>query len=79
LKIQVTYDARPIKPDVVQYICIVKKYLKSGFKLQCIEDDHEKVEKFQENYGDVIFKHDGTARGWNTLTWRYIRERSEPK
>lgn len=68
----VTYDARPMA-SISQYVCKVKKYLQSGFKLECVEDDPEKVEKFEKNYGDVIFKRDGTAKGWNTLYWsRYI-------
>ncbi len=62
MKYIVTYDARPMAP-LTQYVCKVRKYLQTGFKLECMEDDPEKVIKFAEYYGDVIFKRDGSARG----------------
>lgn len=69
----VTYDARPLIPEVKKYRCKPIKATKTGYKFVCIEEDEEKRNAFSENYGDVIFRNDGsgTARGWNTLSWRW--------
>ena len=61
MEIYLFYDARPLLPWVRAYKCKVVKNLKTGFKIQNLDEPGE--------YEDVILKPDGTARGWNTITW----------
>ena len=60
-QIYVFYDARPLIQSVKAYLCEIIKYTKTGFKIKNIDEPGE--------YEDVIFKSDGTARGWRTLSW----------
>jgi len=59
--IYVFYDARPWIRDVRAYRCEFAKQTKTGFKVKNLDEPGE--------YEDVIFYNNGTARGWNTLTW----------
>ena len=80
-KIYLYYDARQFKHWVQAYKCEVSKILKTGFKVKNLDEPDE--------YEDVILKTDGTARGWNTITWsreddheakgdyEYLRKRME--
>lgn len=69
-KVTLTYDMRPIMPvngsPINHYKAEVIKKLKTGFKVKNLDESGL--------YEDVIFRPNGTARGWNTLTWDFTRE-----
>lgn len=55
------YDVRPFVPNVRAYECEIIKRTKTGFKVKNLDEPGL--------YEEVIFYPNGTARGWNTLTW----------
>lgn len=59
--IEITYDARPLVENVMKYKAEVIKETKTGFKVKNLD--------VLGRCEDVIFYPNGTARGWNTLTW----------
>lgn len=59
--IQITYDARPLIALKKHFKAEVIKETKTGFKVKNLDEPGL--------YEDVVFRRDGTARGWNTLTW----------
>lgn len=61
-RVIITYDARPLE-EVKMYEAEIAKITKIGFKVKNLDKPGL--------YEDVIFYPYGTAKGWNTLTWRY--------
>lgn len=62
-KITLVYDARPFVREIKRYEAKISKKTKTGFKVQNLDEP--------DLYEDVLFYPNGTARGWNTLTWEY--------